>query len=620
MYNPEDLRLRAIYADAYPHQIWFLVASFISVVGFCQLVSYIIGKHQYRRRPDYAATTGGLSRIPLAIVNVYRVVAFRSTIGIGSYSLNLAEVFCTVAYIAALFTWELVNTTDVKGNKFSSVYVSGRAGAIATSQFPLVVALGTKNNLVSLVTGVSYDKLNYLHRMTARVGFIMLWVHGGLKLPHIVEADHLKVAYIWPGFMGLIALTLLVLLSIRPIRQHSYEFFFYAHFALVLIFLVGAYYHARRFEFEPYVLVGLGIWALDRLIRVLRVLVFNHFYFLFHKQATKFDARVELLSEHFVRLTIKRPNHFHWAPGQTAYLILPGVSRLPWEAHPFTIASFDSSSSSTKDDLSSPNSPGDSSEKDPASIGTSTETVDISGRDHTSREDGEQYLKELVFLVNVREGFTKRLAKIGVKKGNATVFIDGPYGPSPVPSGYDTAVFVSGGSGVSYTLPLLLDTIERTRAGSGRCRKAVFIWAIRDNAHLHWISDALNNALHHVPTDLEIEIRIFVTGTSKAAQEWDNTSANGEPEDLERKSSKESTPSLASWSSVQILNGRPELDVLLKEATTAAAGGKMGVFVCGSSSVAQATRRALSYPIYNPMNVASGGASVSLHVESFGYA
>lgn len=110
MYNPEDLRLRAIYADAYPHQIWFFVASFIFLVGVCQLASWIIGKLQYRRRADRPVAAGSLSRIPLAIVNLYRVVAFRSTVGIGSYTLNLAEVFCTVAYIVALFTWELVNS------------------------------------------------------------------------------------------------------------------------------------------------------------------------------------------------------------------------------------------------------------------------------------------------------------------------------------------------------------------------------------------------------------------------------------------------------------------------------------------------------------------------------
>ncbi len=91
---------------------------------------------------------------------------------------------------------------------------------------------------------------------------------------------------------------------------------------------------------------------------------------------------------------------------------------------------------------------------------------------------GEKYWKELVFLVNVREGFTHRLATIGADKGTVKVFVDGPYGPSPDLSSFNTSVFVAGryiqsecvfvfthcwilgGTGVSYTLPLLLDTIE----------------------------------------------------------------------------------------------------------------------------------------------------------------
>ncbi len=51
------------------------------------------------------------------------------------------------------------------------------------------------------------------------------------------------------------------------------------------------------------------------------------------------------------------------------------------------------------------------------------------------------YWKELVFLINVQEGFTKRLAACN---GPIKVFIDGPYGPSPNLSKFDSVVFVAG--------------------------------------------------------------------------------------------------------------------------------------------------------------------------------
>lgn len=51
-----------------------------------------------------------LRRLPLALVNAYRIAAFRCTVSIGSYTLNFAEVFLTVTYIVIIFTWSFVNS------------------------------------------------------------------------------------------------------------------------------------------------------------------------------------------------------------------------------------------------------------------------------------------------------------------------------------------------------------------------------------------------------------------------------------------------------------------------------------------------------------------------------
>ena len=40
-------------------------------------------------------------------------------------------------------------------------------------------------------------------------------------------------------------------------------------------------------------------------------------------------------------------------------------------------------------------------------------------------------------------------------------------------------VLVSGGSGVTYTLPLLLDAVRLARAGKSVTRRVVFVWAVR---------------------------------------------------------------------------------------------------------------------------------------------
>jgi ferric-chelate reductase len=147
------------------------------------------------------------------------------------------------------------------------------------------------------------------------------------------------------------------------------------------------------------------------------------------------DATVELLSPQFVRLRLRRPPHFHWSPGQVAYLIMPGVSTIPFEAHPFTIASVDTSRHDT-----------------PGEVTTTTEKETLG--------ETEPYWKELVFFINVHSGFTKRLCNLAENGGKAKVFLDGPYGKSPHLTDYDTSVLIAGGSGVSFTLPLLLDGIK----------------------------------------------------------------------------------------------------------------------------------------------------------------
>lgn len=138
------------------------------------------------------------------------------------------------------------------------------------------------------------------------------------------------------------------------------------------------------------------------------------------------ECTTRLLSPHLVRLSVPRPRGFHWKAGQSAYLILPHVSTLPWEAHPFTIASYDVPRVAPSDQ-----------EKGPI-----------------------QDADELMFLINVRGGFTKKLGAVAKDGGKVKVLVDGPYGLTPDLKPFGTVALIAGGSGVSYTLPIFCNTIE----------------------------------------------------------------------------------------------------------------------------------------------------------------
>ena len=114
---------------------------------------------------------------------------------------------------------------------------------------------------------------------------------------------------------------------------------------------------------------------------------------------------------------------------------MPGVSTIPFEAHPFTIASIDTTGKETQGEV--------------ASVTNGESFIEI-----------EPYWKELVFFINVHGGFTKKLSDAAQKGEKVKVFVDGPYGKSPDLTDYDTSVLIAGGSGVSFTLPLFLDGIR----------------------------------------------------------------------------------------------------------------------------------------------------------------
>lgn len=172
---------------------------------------------------------------------------------------------------------------------------------------------------------------------------------------------------------------------------------------------VHGFYLSIDSGYVTYIWPCFVIWGLDRFLRFIRLLAFNI-------SATSVSgpesihAQAELVTPDLVRLTMQRPKHFRWHAGQTAYLILPTVSTLPFEAHPFTIASYDA------------HMPGSKEEEDKV----------------------PRMWKDVVFLINIREGFTKRLGEAAIKGEKVTALIDGPYGPAPQDDHFDTIVLIAG--------------------------------------------------------------------------------------------------------------------------------------------------------------------------------
>jgi len=230
-------------------------------------------------------------------------------------------------------------------------------------------------------------------------------------------------------------------------------------------------------------------------------------------------------------------------------------------------------------------------------------------------------------------------------------YVDGPYGCPPSWALYDTCVLIAGGSGITYTLSILLDLVHRAQTGTSAMRRIVFVWIIRDVEQLDWIQKTLAAALIRVPPSLIVDLRAYITQTQpskpieiKTEQET-KTEMQDYPNILEMSetpvgnhnpdhppSSGSSNTSIksakykntllplhdSSLPNMKIESGRPDIDRLLREEVDLALGS-VGVDVCGPMGLVRSVRSALSSDTAGPVGVLKGRPAVTLHVESFGW-
>ncbi|KAJ7577070.1 hypothetical protein C8J56DRAFT_972236, partial [Mycena floridula] len=544
-----DRLVRVQRALDYPKQVWYLVASFIALLSiFHLLVRY--GSSFKKPVKNTRSSEISYQRIPLALLNLFRVLAFRITVPValgGAYTVNIAEVSLTCVYIIVLFTWSFVNSDASTGPKLDPRFWANRVGNIAGSQLALMTC--------------SWHEEQHLIFLTGDVTWDHTWIQCGL--------------------LASTSLSLLSILSLRPIREAGYESFKIMHTVFGVMFILSGYYHSNGLQQGFYVWPAILLWALDRFLRLARMIIFNWGYFnpLSKGVPENHQASVDVLSPHFLRVTMRRPEYIRWAPGQSVYLTIPSLA--PLQAHPFTICTVDSPANSASATAITAGSAGSGSEKSP----NSSSVENLAG-------------KKLVFLVRVRNGFTRKLlnkVEDGVegKSKEMKILLDGPYSSPPALLGFDRILLIAGGSGVAFTLPLLLDLL---------CK------------HLAWISEALLVAIQNETPSTTVDIRIHVTSTGDS---WDDDSVH-ESAESNGGTSKEKTgdeAKLLSSPLVTFQQGRPDLKALV-DAEIQDAEGPVSVNVCGTLALAAAVRSSLKTNRF--MDILKGGPTVALHVEAFG--
>ncbi|WFD30059.1 hypothetical protein MSPP1_001073 [Malassezia sp. CBS 17886] len=162
-----------------------------------------------------------------------------------------------------------------------------RVGDLASAMTPFVILLALKQVPFALFAlpvfgAFSAEALGFLHRWGGR----LLWVYA---TTHTIawciqlSRDRVDGAAMWhyvlaaPRFrwaiVAYIFLTLLVALSVAPMRRGHFELFYVSHIMCTIGFMVGTWAHYPPLGW--WMLAGFLVWGLERGTRVLRMIYYN---------------------------------------------------------------------------------------------------------------------------------------------------------------------------------------------------------------------------------------------------------------------------------------------------------------------------------------------------------
>lgn len=374
-----------------------------------------------------------------------------------------------------MFLWCLVPHFWYRGCRgFGSPPLAVRAGIMATALTPFIYILSGKTNFVTLVTGISYDRLNYIHQYVGVAALVLSVIHT-IPFFHqaLVEGGYANLKqffdenfYFWSGVPPLILLFFLCTLSKSFVRNWFYEGFLHLHWMMGVAYFATLTWHVwGMLGTTNYMWTALAFWAAQLIYRIVVKTCFRpNALFLRPRPAKLF----KLQGSKAFQINVEN-NKISWKPGQHAFLRFP--TRI-LDNHPFSISSLPNTEES-----------------------------------------------ELKFVVVPKKGLTKELYNSIEQYSNTKVFVDGPYGGcSRDHNTFDKVFLIASGSGITATISFLTDLSLRIASGKNTVTKEInFIWIVRKYEDIDWFKTELNKALEC--RSVKINVDIYVCEENKSEKQ-----------------------------------------------------------------------------------------------------
>jgi hypothetical protein len=395
----------------------------------------------------------------------------------------------TLYTLAAFYLLTLVDAPLLSEHFIDDV--AFRAAWVALTQIPLVYILSAKYGPISLLVGMSHERINWAHRWVGRVLLLGASIHAGIMKSSISTDDIMHsheqgMTVVRYGVATYAMLIWIAVSSILPLRKWSYRVFYINHYLSTLIFLGIVFQHVPTYA-RISVYLAASFVLLDKTI-VLYFGIRNNLSIgppLRRFERSRSGRRV--VAGFPVRMTTPSPListlpvqstdtttvirisniPFSWNPGQHIRVYIPALGR--FEMHPFT--------------------PANCSAMPPPPL-PPRKDIESGIRSQQPRQ-----MSEMLLLVKAKSGLTQRLAEYHQdwlsrpcpnatepKDNTLTAYLDGPYGASPNWHEYENLILIASSTGVSFILAIL-DRLEQLCFTAGpdefKTRDVKFVWMKR---------------------------------------------------------------------------------------------------------------------------------------------
>ncbi|KAI1211932.1 ferric reductase like transmembrane component-domain-containing protein [Annulohypoxylon truncatum] len=553
-----------------------LLAIRLAVIGWSQIrhvsaMSSSPAQQTYWKKTQWSwmpAFKKNLLYAPLWKKRHNREIKISSAVSIGTLPSRLHSVVLAI-YLLSNVAYMFYEDWNQPNGYSLAAEIRGRSGTLSlVNMVPLLIMAGRNNPLISLLR-VSFDTYNLIHRWMGRTVVIEAIIHTVAWAYVEVAASGwggagyklIRNDFLASGFVGTIAMTVLLILAMSPLRHAFYETFLNFHIVLGLLALLMTYLHCDFAELpgglpqKSWVVAIFVSWVLERTARAFRLGYYN-----WSKRGGFTEAVVEPMPGDTTRVTMHLPRYMDVKPGSHAYIRFTQIRF--WENHPFSVAWVEHHPSIDRATLS-------------------------------EKAVTESQLKEgttsVSFVIGAQTGFTRALYNKALSGGAPSIrlraAIEGPYAGHHSLNSYGHVLLFAGATGITHQISYLKPLVQGFNDGTVATRRITLVWIMRDTEALEWVRPWMDEILR-IPRRREIlSIRLFVTRPKNAREIHSGSST------------------------VQMFPGRPKIATLVQKEVEEQVGA-MCVTVCGPGALADDVRQAVR-------EVQDGTSVVDFIEESF---